>query len=115
MSNYDPTALTRFNDNKDIPHTPDTRTSPVDNTVLRKRSGRPGIIRPSSTRLCNREHGNVNHGLQNQNFYPTEYSQEISCYDEINQDKIEQVPNYVTDIYQRLYYAEVSDDTAWFS
>jgi hypothetical protein len=49
-----------------------------------------------------------NHGLQQKPLYPSEYSQGISVYDEINRDNVQQVPNYVTDIYQRLYCAEVS-------
>ena len=57
--------------------------------------------------MCLRTKKEDNHGLQNENFYSAEYTQEISAYDEINRGKIEQVPNYVTDIYQRLYYAEV--------
>jgi hypothetical protein len=97
--------------------------SPSGVTVPQKRTVIPDIVMPPSTRQClhtAREGVQTlttpavittrtpNHGLQNKTLYSSEYCQEISAYDEIKRDKIQQVPNYVTNIYQRLYCVEVS-------
>jgi hypothetical protein len=79
--------------------------------VHRKRQEVQGVSIPSSTRLCLRTlKEDESHGLQNPHLYTAEYSQQISGYDEINRHVTEHVPDYVTDIYQRLYSEEVSSN-----
>jgi hypothetical protein len=110
MSTYSTplTIILRECTSQQLHHAPNSGTTESGATVPRKRTAEPGAITPSSTRLCLGTHKQGSHGLQNKKFYSSEYTQQISVYDEINRDKIEHVPDYVTDIYQRLYYAEVS-------
>jgi hypothetical protein len=92
-------------------------------TVPQKRTAIPDIVIPPSTRQClhTAREGvqpltlpavittrTANHGLQSKTLYSSEYCQEISAYDKIKRDKIQQVPNYVTNIYQRFYCVKVS-------
>ena len=88
-------------------YTPENQT-PSGALVPQKRTAVQGIIIPCATRPCLSPAKMVSHGLQSEPFYSSEYTQGISAYDEMNRHKVQQVPNYVTDIYQRLYYAEVS-------
>jgi hypothetical protein len=108
MSTYTPPTVRSCHSNQYIYHTPETTTNPSVAVVQRKRQEVQGIVIPSSTRLCLRTLKDASQGLQNTDLYTAEYSQQISGYDEINRHVIEQVPDYVTDIYKRLYSEEVS-------
>ena len=107
MSTYTPLTICSCHTTQHLYHTPNTRTTPSAASMPRKRTAEPGIVFPYSSRMRLRTKKEDNHGLQNENFYSEEFTQGISAYDKINRGKIEQVPNYVTNIYQRLYYAEV--------
>lgn len=50
--------------------------------------------------------GNV-HELQRESFSPNTFTQGIAPYDISNEHDVQEVPKYVTDIFQRLYDAEV--------
>ena len=92
---------------RNLYHTPKNKT-PLGALVAEKRTVVQGLDIPRATRPRLSRAGVVCHSLQTQPLYSSEYSQEISVYDKINRGEVQQVPNYVTDIYQRLYYAEVS-------
>ena len=48
-----------------------------------------------------------NHTLQRESFDDSKFTAGISCYDEVYKNEIKYAPGYMTDIYQRLYDAEV--------
>jgi hypothetical protein len=50
----------------------------------------------------------VNHNLVSLPFDPCRYTEGLSVYDTPNRNDANEAPEYVTDIFQRLFYAEVS-------
>jgi hypothetical protein len=49
----------------------------------------------------------TDYGLQREPFDPSKYTPGISMHDSANRDDAQEVSDYVTDIFQRLYNAEV--------
>jgi hypothetical protein len=88
--------------------TPDTKKNPSAASLQQKRAALPGITTPSSTRPCLPALNQGYYGLQNKQFYAAEYATRISTYDVHDSEDVNHVPGYVTDIYQRLYFQEVS-------
>lgn len=66
-------------------------------------------VPPSTTErnLCNDILITADHGLQRIPFSTRQFTHGVAVYDEENKDDILHVPTYVTDIYQRLFNAEV--------
>jgi hypothetical protein len=58
--------------------------------------------------LCNDILAHTDHGLVRTPFDDSKYTPGISRYDLETRDDVQEVPDYVTDIFQRLYDAEVS-------
>ncbi len=108
-SDYTPPSFTGH-----LYYTPEENRTTSEVTEPKKRLAKLGIIVPPKTRQCLRTPNEENHGLQSRPLYTANYSKGISVHDESNQGNIQQVTTYVTDIYQRLYSAEVSstDDSA---
>jgi hypothetical protein len=100
--------LPRSHSDQYIYHTPDIGPSSPVIPVPRKRTALPGIVIPSSTRLCPGTTEKGSYGLQDNNLYSAEYSVQVASYDMHDKDDVNYVPSYVTDIYQRLYSEEVS-------
>ena len=68
---------------------------------------------PLQRNLCSDILPHSDHGLVREPFDPSKYTAGIAPYDLEKCEDVLEVPAYVTDIYQRLYNAEVRLQPVW--